>query len=40
MKLAEIYKIAVDMGKAHDVRGEYLEELLEERQRQFGDLSE
>ncbi len=30
MKLAEIYQLAVQMGKACDLRGDYVEELLQQ----------
>ncbi len=40
MKLAEIYQLAVQMGKNCDVRGNYLEELLEQNIESFDRLSE
>lgn len=35
MKLAEIYRLAVQLGKESDIRGDYLKHLLDENQRQY-----
>lgn len=40
MKLAEIYQLAVQMGKACDVRGDYVEELLQQNLKAYERLSE
>ena len=40
MKLAEIYRLAVQLGKDSDVRGNYLEHLLNENKKYFEQLSE
>jgi hypothetical protein len=39
MKLAEIYRLAVQLGKDSDIRGEYLQQLLDENQKQFDQMS-
>lgn len=40
MKLSEIYQLAVQMGKNYDIRGHYLEKLLEQNQKNYQGLSE
>ena len=40
MKLAEIYRLAVQLGKDSDVRGNYLEHLLNENKKHFEQLSD
>jgi len=40
MKLMEIYKLAVQMGKTHDVRGIYLEDLLEDKLKAYEGLTD
>jgi putative NIF3 family GTP cyclohydrolase 1 type 2 len=40
MKLAEIYSLAVQLGKENDIRGDYLQHLLNENQKQFDQLGE
>lgn len=39
MKLAEIYNLAVQLGKDSDIRGNYLQHLLNENQRQFAQMN-
>jgi len=39
MKLAEIYRLAVQLGKESDIRGDYLQHLLDENQKQFDQMS-
>jgi len=40
MKLAEIYQMAVQMGKACDIRGDYVDELLQQKLEIFKKLNE
>ncbi|MDD3894079.1 MAG: NGG1p interacting factor NIF3 [Syntrophomonadaceae bacterium] len=38
MKLRQIYELAVEMGKRNDIRGEYINRLLEEKQKEYDTL--
>ncbi|MBO8158594.1 NGG1p interacting factor NIF3 [Thermosyntropha sp.] len=40
MKLREIYELAVELGKKYDVRGNYLQKLLEDEEKEYEKLSE
>lgn len=38
MKLKEIYQLAIEMGKRHDIRGNYINKLLEDKLAEYGQL--
>lgn len=40
MKLSDIYRLAVELGKAYDVRGDRLDRLLQDKKKSFNELSD